>query len=91
MAEAALVFGVGASAGLGATLCRRFAAEGFHVFASGRSEANLEQVAAEISGRLGDDSMLSLDAIADASWALHVQDRPAWTLELDLRPYKEPF
>jgi hypothetical protein len=35
--------------------------------------------------------MLGLDAIADAFWALHVQDRTAWTLELDLRPYKEQF
>jgi NAD(P)-dependent dehydrogenase (short-subunit alcohol dehydrogenase family) len=41
--------------------------------------------------RLGEDGMLSVDAIADAFWALHVQDRTAWTLELDLRPYKESF
>lgn len=41
--------------------------------------------------RLGEDGMLRIDAIADAFWALHVQDRTAWTLELDLRPYKESF
>jgi NAD(P)-dependent dehydrogenase (short-subunit alcohol dehydrogenase family) len=40
---------------------------------------------------LGEDGMLSVDAIADAYWQLHVQDRRAWTLELDLRPYKEKF
>jgi len=39
----------------------------------------------------GDDGMLHVDAIADAFWALHVQHRSAWTLELDLRPFKESF
>lgn len=243
MAEAALVFGVGSSAGLGAALCRRFAAEGLHAFASGRTETRLEGVAREIrqSGglasavpgdctvpddvvrvfdaveaeagtpprlvvyntgnnraaplmetsdehleslwrvcafgaflcgreaarrmlpagggtllftgataslrarppftafasakaaeralaqgmarefgpqglhvghvvidgvidgdavtsrfpqikeRLGEDGLLSLDAIADAFWALHTQDRSAWSHELDLRPYTETF
>lgn len=41
--------------------------------------------------RLGDDGMLAVDAIADAYWLLHRQHRSAWTLELDLRPYKETF
>jgi len=39
----------------------------------------------------GEDGMLRPDAIADAYWALHRQDRSTWSLELDLRPYKEPF
>ena len=37
------------------------------------------------------DGMLSVEAIADAMWMLHMQPRSAWTLELDLRPYKETF
>jgi hypothetical protein len=32
-----------------------------------------------------------LDAIADAYLALHRQPASAWTHELDLRPFKEPF
>jgi hypothetical protein len=32
-----------------------------------------------------------VDAIAEAYWFLHKQARPAWTQELDLRPYKESF
>jgi NAD(P)-dependent dehydrogenase (short-subunit alcohol dehydrogenase family) len=36
-------------------------------------------------------TMLSPDAIAEAYWQLHVQDRTAWTLELDLRPAVESF
>jgi NAD(P)-dependent dehydrogenase (short-subunit alcohol dehydrogenase family) len=41
--------------------------------------------------RLGEDGVLHIDAIADAFWTLHNQDRTAWTLELDVRPYKETF
>ena len=41
--------------------------------------------------RLGEDGMLDPDSIAAAYWGLHRQERSAWTLELDLRPYKERF
>jgi NAD(P)-dependent dehydrogenase (short-subunit alcohol dehydrogenase family) len=53
-----------------------------------------DMVAQNIPGireRLGEDGMLDVDAIADAYWALHVQQRSAWTLELDVRPFKESF
>ena len=36
-------------------------------------------------------TMLSPDAIAETYWRLHIQDRTAWTLELDLRPAVESF
>jgi len=39
----------------------------------------------------GKDGLLQLDAIADTYWAVHCQNPSAWTHELDLRPYKEPF
>ncbi len=39
----------------------------------------------------GKDGLLAPDEIADAYWALHCQPRSAWTHELDLRPFKEPF
>jgi NAD(P)-dependent dehydrogenase (short-subunit alcohol dehydrogenase family) len=45
----------------------------------------------EARERLGEDGMLDIDAIADAYWSLHRQQRTAWTAELDLRPYKEQF
>jgi NAD(P)-dependent dehydrogenase (short-subunit alcohol dehydrogenase family) len=41
--------------------------------------------------RLGHHGMLDVDAIADAFWQLHVQHPSAWSLELDVRPYKETF
>ncbi|MDO9212231.1 MAG: SDR family NAD(P)-dependent oxidoreductase [Methylococcales bacterium] len=39
----------------------------------------------------GDDGLLQLDAIAQTYWAIHQQHPSAWTQELDLRPFKEPF
>ena len=45
----------------------------------------------QLRERLGEDGMLAPDALAEAYWQLHLQPRSAWTLELDLRPYKETF
>lgn len=44
-----------------------------------------------LADKLGPDGMLDPGAIADAYWHLHTQPRTAWTLELDLRPSREPF
>lgn len=48
--DIAWVVGVGASAGLGAAIARRFARGGLTVAISGRNESRLRGVAAEISG-----------------------------------------
>jgi NAD(P)-dependent dehydrogenase (short-subunit alcohol dehydrogenase family) len=45
----------------------------------------------QLKERRGEDGLLDPDSIAAAYWGLHRQERTAWTLELDLRPYKEPF
>jgi short-subunit dehydrogenase len=37
------------------------------------------------------DGILNPDAIAEAYWQLHRQQRSAWTHELDLRPWSEPW
>jgi NAD(P)-dependent dehydrogenase (short-subunit alcohol dehydrogenase family) len=37
------------------------------------------------------DGILNPDAIADAYWQLHCQQRSAWTQELDLRPWSETW
>jgi len=39
----------------------------------------------------GPDGLLSIDAIAETYWQLHLQHRSAWTHELELRPWSEPF
>jgi NAD(P)-dependent dehydrogenase (short-subunit alcohol dehydrogenase family) len=46
---------------------------------------------AEYARSKGADGVLSVDDIADAYWGLHCQNRSAWTHEMDLRPFKEPF
>jgi len=37
------------------------------------------------------DGILNPDHIAENYWHLHSQPRTAWTFELDLRPYMEPW
>ncbi|MGZ8143615.1 MAG: SDR family NAD(P)-dependent oxidoreductase [Methylosarcina sp.] len=39
----------------------------------------------------GHDGLLQPDAIAETYWQLHNQHPSAWTHEIDLRPFKEPF
>jgi NAD(P)-dependent dehydrogenase (short-subunit alcohol dehydrogenase family) len=38
-----------------------------------------------------DEDLLKPDAIAETYWHLAHQDRSAWTMELELRPFKERF
>ncbi|MEI9992089.1 MAG: SDR family NAD(P)-dependent oxidoreductase [Rhizomicrobium sp.] len=45
----------------------------------------------QLKDQRGPDGLLKIDAIAEAYWTLHHQHRSAWTLELDLRPWAEPF
>lgn len=39
----------------------------------------------------GVEGLLQLEAIVQTYWAIHQQHSSAWTHELDLRPFKEPF
>ena len=76
-------------------LAREFAPQGLHVahvIVDGMIEG--DQLLSRFPAakeRAGEDGMLQPDAIADAYFALYAQHRSAWTLELDLRPYKESF
>jgi NAD(P)-dependent dehydrogenase (short-subunit alcohol dehydrogenase family) len=40
---------------------------------------------------LGADGALHPEAIAETYWQIHAQQRSAWSHEVDLRPWKEPF
>jgi NAD(P)-dependent dehydrogenase (short-subunit alcohol dehydrogenase family) len=44
-----------------------------------------------LAAERGEDGLLGVDAIADTYWSIHKQQRSAWTQEVDLRPFKEPF
>ena len=61
-AHTAVIVGVGAERGLGAALCRRFAAEGHHVPVVGRTHEKLEQVARTIRGTGGSAETAAMDA-----------------------------
>jgi NAD(P)-dependent dehydrogenase (short-subunit alcohol dehydrogenase family) len=60
-AATAVVVGVGAERGLGAALCRRFAAEGYHVLIAGRTPEKIEQVARTIRGTGGSAEPVPMD------------------------------
>ena len=63
--HAAVVLGVGASKGLGAALCRKFAAEGHHVFVAGRTPQKVETVAQEITTAGGQATAVPCDATSE--------------------------
>ena len=44
-----------------------------------------------LAAERGEAGLLGIDAIADTYWNIHRQRRSAWTQEVDLRPFKEPF
>lgn len=45
----------------------------------------------DVVANLPEGGMLDTDAIAETYYALHCQDRSAWTLEIDVRPWCERF
>jgi len=76
-------------------MAREFGPQGIHVvhvlidgvINGERAQQNFPEFIAQ----KGSDGLLNLDAIAESYWHLHCQQSSAWTQELDLRPYKEPF
>ena len=62
----AIVIGVGPDQGLGAQLCKRFAAEGLNVLVAGRTEAALNAVVADIVAAGGRAVSVVADATSEA-------------------------
>jgi NAD(P)-dependent dehydrogenase (short-subunit alcohol dehydrogenase family) len=60
-ARTGVVVGVGAERGLGAALCRRFAAEGYHVLVAGRTPEKIAQVARTIRATGGSAEPVTVD------------------------------
>ena len=57
----AVVIGVGAERGLGAALCRRFAAEDYHVLVGGRTPEKIERVVDAINQKGGSAEAVPVD------------------------------
>ena len=62
----ALVIGVGAEKGLGASVSARFAREGFHVFVAGRTASSLELVVKQIRSAGSTATAIVADATMEA-------------------------
>lgn len=77
------------------SIAREFGPQGIHVghvvVDGGIAGERLLSRAPQLKAERGEDGMLDIAAIAEAYWMLHHQHRSAWTLELDLRPFREPF
>ncbi len=74
--------------GLGQSLARDLGPKGIHV-----AWINVDGMI-DVPGRgrnAPKEDMLDPDAIADTYWHLAHQDRSAWTMETELRPFKEKF
>jgi NAD(P)-dependent dehydrogenase (short-subunit alcohol dehydrogenase family) len=85
----------GALRNLAQSVAREFGPQGVHVghvvIDGGIEGDRLMSVRPGLKGERVPDGLLDIDAIAEMYWVLHHQHRSAWTLELDLRPWAEPF
>jgi NAD(P)-dependent dehydrogenase (short-subunit alcohol dehydrogenase family) len=86
-----VAFGAGnfAKRGLAQSLARDLGPKGIHV-AWVNIDGGIEPPH-RTRPSMDNEGMLSPDAIAENYWHLAHQDRSAWTMELDLRPFKEKF
>jgi NAD(P)-dependent dehydrogenase (short-subunit alcohol dehydrogenase family) len=77
------------------SMAREYGAQGLHVahvvIDGGIHGHRLLSRRPELVKERGEDGLLEIDAIAESYWQMHRQPRSAWTQELELRPYKEPF
>ena len=63
--KTAIVIGVGPDRGLGAQLCKRFAAQGLKVVIAGRTKSAIEAVASDITASGGEATPVVADATSE--------------------------
>jgi NAD(P)-dependent dehydrogenase (short-subunit alcohol dehydrogenase family) len=77
------------------SMARDYGPRGIHVahivIDGGINGDRLKRNRPEVVSERGEDGLLGIEAIAEAYWQLHRQPKTAWSQEIDLRPYKEPF
>ncbi|MYH57867.1 MAG: SDR family NAD(P)-dependent oxidoreductase [Boseongicola sp. SB0675_bin_26] len=92
---AAFAGGKHALRALAQSMARELGPEGVHVahvIIDGLIDnSNARELFPEMFEARGEDGLLKPDDIAEAYWQLHAQPRNAWTFEMDLRPFKEPW
>ena len=92
---AAFAAAKGALRNLAQSIAREYGPQNIHVghivIDGGIAGDRLLSRAPQLREQRGEDGLLGPDAIAEAFWNLHQQQRSAWTLELDLRPWSESF
>lgn len=80
---------------LAQSMARGYGPKGIHVahviVDGGIAGDKIIQGIPQFAQAVGEDGLVSLDGLADVYWHLHNQPRAAWTHELDLRTFKEPF
>jgi NAD(P)-dependent dehydrogenase (short-subunit alcohol dehydrogenase family) len=77
------------------SMAREYGPSGIHVahvvIDGGIDGERLRGSRPEVVRERGENGLLNIEAIAEAYWQIHRQARSAWTHEIDLRPFKEPF
>jgi len=80
---------------LAQSMARAYGPRGIHVahviVDGGIAGDKIVQGLPQFAQAMGEDGLVSLDGLADAYWYLYTQPKAAWTHELDLRTFKEPF
>lgn len=80
---------------LSQSMAREYGPQGLHVahvlVDGGIDGERLRTMYPNAAAERGEDGLLRPEAIADAYWLIHTQQRTAWTQELDLRPFAEQF
>jgi len=84
---------IGAGDFIGGEIAKKFASEGFTVFAGRRNGDKLAPLVKEIEAAGGEIHARSLDARKEDEivWLLVQQPRSAWTFELEIRPFGEKW
>jgi len=87
-----------AKAGLRAVaqaMAREFGPQGLHVahvvIDGGIDGERINSRFPQRRAERGPNGLLDIDAIAETYWQIHRQHPSAWSHEVDLRPFKEPF
>ncbi|MFT4585128.1 MAG: NAD(P)-dependent dehydrogenase (short-subunit alcohol dehydrogenase family) [Gammaproteobacteria bacterium] len=92
---AAFAGGKHALRALAESMARELGPQGIHighvVIDGPIDNENSRQLFPEIYAQRPADGILQPDDIAEVYWNIHCQNRTAWTFEMDVRPYTEPW